>query len=162
MNCKGGCVLLLCVGAFGVATAGTPPNPNDLTQGAWELDIAKSRFCDQAEVPRSSHREIVDVGWGLVSVYWTGLDSAGKPVDIRYVYRYDGQKYPDDIKTLAGEAISWKLVSPNRVEFLHWSRGNKVTQRLVRAVSDDGRTMTQTTRLANRPGCTDVQVFTRQ
>ena len=162
LNCKGGFILVLCVGAAGVSVAGTAPNPKDLTQGAWELDVSRSRFCDRAEVPKSSHREIVDVGWGLVSVYWTGLDAVGKSVDIRYVYRYDGQKYPDDIKGPGSEAIPWKLVSPSRVEFLHWSTDNRITQRLVRAVSDDGQTMTQTTKLSSRPGCTDVQVFTRQ
>jgi hypothetical protein len=104
----------------------------------------------------------VDAGWGLISTRWTGTDADGNPVDIRYVYRYDGQKYPVELGSApAKESFTWKLVNPNRVELAHQSKDNKVTQRIIRVVSEDGQTMTQTTRYTDRPECEEVQIFDR-
>lgn len=136
-----------------------PPNPKDLTQGKWELLLEKSKFCKPA--PRKSTREIVDAGWGLMSVHWTGVDAGGKSVDAWYVWRYDGDKYPADISKPAEEAITWKLVSPSRVEFKHWSKDNRMTEELVRTVSADGQQMTQTRAYLGGKECVDTQVFKR-
>jgi hypothetical protein len=141
------------------AAAVEPPNPKDLTQGVWDLDLTKSKFCKPT--PRSGRREIVDLGWDLIGVHWTGTDRDGKPIDVRYVWRYDGQKYPATIMEPAREAISWKLVSPTRVEFVHWSKDNKKTEELVRTVTPDGQEMTQTRSYLGGAECVDVQVFRR-
>lgn len=136
------------------------PNSKDLTQGVWEMDAAKSKFCKPT--PRASRREILEAGWGLIAVHWTGVDADGKSIDVRYVWRYDGQKYPADIMKPAREAISWKLVNPHRVEFQHWSKENVKTEELVRIVSQDGQEMTQTRKYLGGAECVDVQVFRRQ
>ena len=148
--------------ASGVSAAVEAPNPKDLTVGKWELKLAQSKFCKDA--PQRSAREIVDAGWGLMSVHWTGVDAKGAPIDIRYVWRFDGKKYPDDIVNTSDVAIIWKRVSPSRVEFADWSKDNKKTAESVRIVSDDGQTMTQTTKHLDRPdqSCQDVQVFERK
>jgi hypothetical protein len=143
-----------------------PPNPKDLTQGTWQVDLAQSKYCggvSQGEaVLKSSRRHIYDAGWGLITVHWTGTRADDQPFDVWYVYRYDGEKYPASImEPNVGEAITWKLVNPHRVEFTHWTKDNKITQRLVRSISEDGQVMTQTTRYTNRPGCAEVQVFNR-
>jgi hypothetical protein len=162
------CVLAL-VGVFAarVSFAVEPPNPKDLTQGNWALQLDKSKFCNPSRAPQQSLRSIVNEGYGLISVHWTGVSADGKPMDIHYVYSYDGRKFPageySPNRDLAKkEAITYHLINPHRVEFQHWSRDGKLTQSLVREVSDDGQTMTQTTKLTNRPGCTDTQVFQRQ
>ena len=139
-----------------------PSNPKDLTQGNWSLDLSKSKFCKPA--PKSTKRSIFDAGWGLMVVHWTGIDQDGKPVDTRYVWRYDGEKYPatiDRADDARREAISWKLVSPSRVEFVHWSKANKITEELVRTVSADGQEMTQSRKYLGGAECVDVQVFRR-
>lgn len=140
-----------------------PPNKRDLSQGTWILQPDKSNFCG-LETPKQSIREIVEAGWGLVSVHWTGLHSNGSPFETWYVYRYDGENYPADIGKPANESITWKLVSPSRVEFTHWSKDGKVTQRLARIISDNGQLMTQTTRyVGHKPeGCVVSQVFIRR
>jgi hypothetical protein len=156
--------MLFATAAVCLLTAGSAlaaveaPNPKDLTQGKWELQVAKSKFCKEA--PKQSSREIVDAGWGLLVTHWTGVDSKGAPVDIRYVLRYDGQKYPADIKPV-DVAISWKLVSPRQVEFVDWSKDNKAIAQNVRTISDDGQTMTQKTKYTGQ-ACEDVQVFERR
>jgi hypothetical protein len=143
------------------ATATPPPNQKDLTQGTWDLQLAKSKFsCTPA--PQKSSREIVDVGWGLIVTHWTGADSKGQPTDFRYVYRYDGTKYPSEIEKPADEAIVWKLVNPRRVEFTHYSKDDKITQELSRIVTADGKTMTQVTKYIGKPCGEDVQVFERR
>lgn len=149
--------------ATGSSLAVEPPNPKDLTQGKWEMDLKKSKFC--RPTPQSSMRHIFDAGWGLMVVHWTGIDHEGKPVDARYVWRYDGEKYP---ATISGpdqptrEAISWKLVSPSRVEFVHWSKDDKITEELVRTVSEDGQEMTQSRKYLGGADCVDIQVFQRR
>jgi len=143
-----------------ISMAVEPPNPSDLTQGNWELDLDKSTFC--MPVPQSSRREIIDVGWGLISVFWTGIDASGEPMNIRYVYRYDGDKYPATIMSPADESITWKLVSPSRVEFTHWSIDNKITEELLRTVTSDAQEMTQTRKYLSTENCVDIQVFQRQ
>jgi hypothetical protein len=153
----------VCLLAAGSALAAIEaPNPKDLTQGKWELQVAKSKFCKEA--PQHATREIFDAGWGLVSVHWTGADSKGTPIDIRYVYRFDGQKYPSDIVKPSDVAITWKKVSPSRVEFVDWSKENKMIAENVRIVSSDGQTMTQTTKYSGKAdqSCQDVQVFERK
>ena len=92
---------------------------------------------------------------------WTGVSADGKPVLIRYVAKYDGTRYPGGgIDEPAEEAISWKLVDPRRLEFVHWSKDDKITSTYVRTVSADGQTMTQTSKFVRRD-CEDVQVFDR-
>jgi hypothetical protein len=157
--------LLLLAGASHLAHASAPPNPKDLTQGVWELDLAKSKFCKPA--PQKSRREIFDAGWGMMVVHWTGVDAKGKAMETRYVWRYDGEKYPATIDGPASEAISWKLVSPSRVEFIHWSKDDKITEELVRTVSSDAQEMTQTRKYLGakadgKAECVDTQVFRRQ
>lgn len=156
---------LACLLAAGSSMATEPPNPKDLTQGIWELNQAKSKFCKPR--PQKSRREIVDSGWGLISTHWLGVDEKGKQTETWYVWRYDGEKYPANIGSPAKEAISWKLVNPSRVEFTHWSKDNKITEELMRTVSSDGQEMTQTRKYLGakadgKAECVDTQVFQRQ
>jgi len=148
-------VLSLCASA----NAAAPPNTKDLTLGNWELNLTKSKFCGTA--PQKSARQIFDAGWGMIVVEQSGINAKGEPTTGRYVYRYDGEKYPDVITRAAKEAITWRLVSPSRVEFVHWSLEDKVTSEYVRTVSDDGQTMTQTGKFVGRE-CVDSQVFDRR
>jgi hypothetical protein len=160
-------IALLCVLSFAAPgssmAGGNPPNPKDLTQGKWELQSDKSKFCNPAQAPQKSGREIADEGWGLISVLQTGVNAKGDPTNGHYVYRYDGQKYPATIygTRQSTEAITWKLVSPSRVEFEHWSKDNKITEKYVRTVSSDGQTMTQTGKRTGQT-CEEAQVFLRQ
>ncbi|HEY4368926.1 MAG TPA: hypothetical protein VGN07_16950 [Steroidobacteraceae bacterium] len=157
------CAMTALVSLLGASAsmAAQPPNPKDLTQGVWELDLVKSKFCKPA--PKKARREIVESGWGLVSVHWTGIDEKDKPIDTWYVWRYDGEKYPASIGKPANEAITWKLVNPSRVEFTHWSKDDKITEQLVRTISSDGQEMTQTRAyLTSSKECVDTQVFKRQ
>ena len=150
----------------GLSLAATPPNPKDLTQGKWALDLSQSHLCDPT--PKSSYREIIDAGFGLISVHWTGINADGKPMDDWYVYNYDGSKYPVGIMrpgTPKTESIAYTLVNPHRVDFVHYSPDGKVTQKLSRIVSEDGQTMTQTTDYVggrNGKECKNHQVFRRQ
>jgi len=141
-----------------------PPNAKDLTQGKWALQVSKSLFCNGA--PQKSTREIFDAGWGFVSVLWGGVDAKGETINIRYVYKLDGQKYPSDIVKPSDVAISWMMVSPSRIEFIDWSKDNKMIAENVRTVSADGQTMTQTTKFApandGKTDCIDTQIFERQ
>jgi hypothetical protein len=149
----------LCLAATQSSLAVEPPNPKNLMEGKWVLQVSQSKFCKEA--PRESSREIVDAGWGMLVTHWTGVDSKGAPIDIRYVARFDGSKYPSDISKPATVAISWKLVNPREVDFVDWSKDGKALAHNVRTVSEDGQTMTQKTQFTGQT-CEDVQVFVRQ
>ena len=137
----------------------TPPNPKDLTQGTWELNVAKSSFCGTA--PKKANRVILDAGWGLIATEWETVHADGRTTVSRYVARYDGQKYPSTIQRPATEAITWKLVTPHRLEFVHWSKDDKITSEYVRTVTPDGQSMTQQAKWVDRT-CQETQVFDRR
>tara|TARA_R110000868_G_scaffold77820_4_gene222578 strand:+ start:560 stop:1072 length:513 start_codon:yes stop_codon:yes gene_type:complete len=166
-ECKFRSVFLICgvVVALGLSASEIraamiePPNPLDLTQGKWELQPEKSRYCGPA--PQSSSRVIFDAGWGLISTIWSGVGADGNPTANRYVARYDGEKYPAGINSPANEAITWTLVNPHRLEFIHWSKDDKITSEYVRIVSEDGQTMTQNAKFVGK-ACEESQVFERR
>lgn len=156
--------LLYCGGAL---AAEAEANAKDPELGRWELQLSKSHFCDPAAAPQKSARDIFDAGGGVLVIHWTGVDSKGKPVDIRYVLRYDGKKYafPSDVAD-PSVYISWRRVSPSKVAFTDWSKDGKKLAENTRAISADGNTMIQSTTAIDANGqkasCTDRQVFERQ
>ena len=151
----------LLAGRTSVASVDTP-NPKDLTQGNWDMQPDKSKYCNAKTAPKSSTRSIFDAGWGLIVTEWGGVGADGKPIVTRYVARYDGQKYPANItKPDSAEAIVWKLVDPRRLEFTHYDKADKVTSTYVRTVSPDGQEMTQISTFVGQE-CKDVQVFKRR
>lgn len=143
------------------------PSTGDSEVGKWELQLAKSHFCDAAAAPQKSARDIFDAGGGILFIHWTGVDPKGKPVDIRYIVRYDGKKYafPSDTDDPA-VYISWKRLTPSKVAFIDWSKDGKMIAENTRSVSADGKTMIQSTTAHDANGqkaaCTDKQVFERQ
>lgn len=158
--------VLIGLSIVGAGSATEPPNSKDLIVGDWTLDLSKSKFCNPAEAPKQSLRKIMDEGYGMVSVYWTGTNADGTPIDRRYVYFNDGRKVPAGefrgTPLQSKESMTFRLINPHRVVWEHWSPDNKVTSRYVREVSADGQTMTQTDTLLNRPGCVDKEVYERQ
>ena len=149
------------------AVLAAEPAAKDAEIGKWELQLSKSHFCNPAAAPQKSTRDIFDAGGGVLFIHWTGADPKGKPVDIRYVLRYDGKKYafPSDVADPA-VYISWKRVSPSEVAFIDWSKDGKKVAENTRTASADGNTMTQSTTAVDASGqkaaCTDKQVFERQ
>jgi hypothetical protein len=148
--------LMFTAGAASAAVA--PPNPKDLTQGHWELNLTKSKFCNKP--PQKGGRWIFDAGWGLVVFEQSGVNAEGKATSGRYVGRYDGDKYPDIATGPAKEAIAWKQISPSRIEFAHYDKQDKITSEYVRTVTADGQQMTQHAKFVGRD-CQEDQVFDR-
>ena len=145
--------------AAGVAAAAvTPTNPKDLTMGRWELNVAKSKFCNTP--PKAGGRWIFDAGWGLLVFEQSGINAEGKPTSGRYVGRYDGDKWPDIATGPAKESMVWKQISPSRVEFAHYDKQDKMTSQYYRVVSADGQQMTQHGKFVGRD-CEEDQVFDR-
>lgn len=169
--CAGAAALLLVLASGPVLRAAVePPNPQDLTQGTWELNLQKSKFCPTngqgrpATPSRGGGRVISDLGWGMIAVQQIGVNEKGERTGenrISYVLRYDGKKYPAGLAGPSAEGIAWKLVNPRRVEFAHYNKENKVMSEYVRTVTEDGQEMTQTTKFPGRE-CLDSQVFDRK
>jgi hypothetical protein len=165
-----GAAVLAISAASVLAETVQPPNPADLTQGTWELNIEKTKLCPGndgvAAKPRPGGRVIEDVGFGMIVVQWIDTNDKGERYGAgypSYVYRYDGDKYPAGkyYNQPSREGITWKLVSPSRVEFEHWSTDGKITSKYVRTVSADSQQMTQTMTAPGRT-CVESQVFDRR
>src|SRR5262245_40816358 len=60
-------VLMVAAVASRPRAAVEPPNAKDLTQGTWELNVAKSKFCG-GNAPRGGGRLIEEVGFGMIAV----------------------------------------------------------------------------------------------
>jgi len=135
------------------------PDPGDLTIGKWELNHAKSKFCGAA--PKKSTREIYNVGFGWLVVVWTGINADGGPINDRYVMKYDEQKLTSTIERVSRDTVSYKQVSPARVEWIHWSIDNKPTSHQYREVSGDGQSMAQVAHRVDSD-CVASQIFDRQ
>jgi hypothetical protein len=145
----------------GSHAAVTPPSDKDLSKGDWEINLAKSKFAC-SKPPQVSKRHIIDAGWGMTFVHWTGVQADGKPFETRYVFRYDGQKYPVGIdRPDAREAIIYMLKNPHHIDFRHVDKEGKVTSTYYRDISADGQTMTQSSKFTGRD-CEDLQVFQRR
>lgn len=152
-------MVAFCLIAQSGAAEVDPPDADDLMVGEWVVQPHQSQFCKDA--PEQSVRQIADMGWGLLETHWTGLDHKGAPVDVCYVSRFDGLKYPGNILKRVYFATSWKFVNPHRIEFEDWSKDNKVIGWGVRTISKDGQTMTQTVKVPGK-ACVEVQVFARR
>ena len=162
--------LLLCPLYFLGGASLPSPNAKDLTQGTWELNVAKTTLCPgpdgKTRTARPGARIIRDVGWGMIVVEWIDTNEQGKRYGEgypSYVYRYDGEKYPAGkyYNRPSSEGITWKLVNPNRVEFTHWSKDGRITSEYVRAVTADGQQMKQTMKVPGQ-ACVESQVFDRK
>ncbi len=165
-----GAALLALSNASLLGQPARPPNPQDLTQGTWELNLQKTKLCPGTDgkvpTPRPGGRVIEDVGFGMIAVQWIDTNDRGERYGAgypSYVYRYDGDKYPAGkyYNRPSSEGITWKLVNPNRVEFEHWSTDGKIASRYVRTVALDGQEMIQTMTAPGRT-CVESQVFDRK
>jgi len=145
--------------ASGAALAVDVPDPGDLTIGKWELNLAKSKFCGNP--PKKSTREIYNVGFGWLVVVWTGINADGGEINDRYVMKYDEQKLTSTIERVSRDTVSYKQVSPYRVEWTHWSIDNKPTSHQYRLVSEDGQSMAQVGQSIGSD-CVNSQFFDRE
>jgi hypothetical protein len=114
----------------------------DPLEGKWQLNVEKStfRFTPGPKGQLRTYR-ITD---GLERMTARGVSSEKKPTLVRYEARYDGKEY-DMTGSTGGNKISLRRIDPLTTESTQ-KRDGKPTVVAVRKVSEDGKTLTVTSK----------------
>jgi hypothetical protein len=134
----------------------------DNTIGTWKLNVEKSKY-SPAPMPVKSLNVIREASDGGVKVTTTGEQANGTAINTNYTAKYDGK----DVKVTGNapyDTISLKQVNANTLTDERKKTGGPyhATGRIV--VSNDGKTMTTTTKGTNTEGkaFTSTFVFDKQ
>jgi hypothetical protein len=127
--------------------------------GTWELNLAKSTF-SPGPAPKKQTLTFQAAG-----PHWTallqGIDASGKPINPdlnNLAISFDGKDHPT--ANVDYDTTAWKRVSANKYEVIRKWAG-KVVLTSINVVSQDGKTMTITTKGVNAAGqpISNVRVY---
>ena len=137
-----------------------PAQATDPVVGTWELNVAKSKF-NPGPAPKSETRTYVVVGQEIKGSS-KGIDADGKPTAVQWTVNYDGKEHPVtgsvDLDTLSLKRIDTFTTESTQ------KKAGKVVATATRVVSNDGKTLTITTKGTNAKGqaVNNVQVFEKR
>jgi hypothetical protein len=140
-------VTFIC-GAASLAIAAAQPSAStagDLLFGVWNLNVPKSKYVG-APTPKGQTRTYeVDPRGVKTRIRTTYAD--GQSADVEYVADYDGVEYPL-IGSPDYDAIALKRINAFAAEATLTHAG-RLMAKVVRLISEDGKTMTITVRDGN-------------
>jgi hypothetical protein len=116
--------------------------------GTWELNVAKSRY-HPGPGPKSQTLKIEAVGQGE-KVTSDSVSATGAKTVTEYTAEYDGKPHPLKGSNVA-DMVTLKRVDSHTTDRTD-TKGGKVMMSYHRIVSQDGKTMTVTTRGVNAQG----------
>ena len=152
-------VLALCLVP---APASVASAQSDLRVGTWELNLAKSTFSPGPPPQRQT------LTFRAAGPQWMallqGIDASGKPINPDMndlAITFDGRDHPT--ATVDYDTTAWKRLSANNYEFIR-KRAGKIVLTSNNEVSNDGKTMTITTKGVNAKGqlVHNVTVYNKQ
>jgi hypothetical protein len=151
--------------ALGVVLVGTDivslsAQTSDPRIGTWKLNVEKSKF-NPGPPPRSGTMKVEASGQGE-KVTMEGVNAEGARTATHYTANYDGKDYPIT-GSPNNDAISLKRIDARTTERTN-KKGGKVTTVITSVVSQDGKTMTNTSKGTNAQGQTvnSVGVWEKQ
>ncbi len=154
-----GMVLALGV-VLGAGVVSLSAQGSDPRLGTWKLNVAKSQY-SPGPAPQSLTVKVEPSGQGE-KVTTETVNADGTRTTAQYTANFDGKDYP-----LTGSPIA-DMVSLKRIDARTTERtdkkGSTVATTLVRVVSQDGKTMTVTTKGTNAQGqaVNNVLLFEKQ
>lgn len=116
--------------------------------GSWKLNVAKSRF-SPGPPPKSGTIKYEPTGQGI-EVTTDGVNAEGVHTATHYTANWDGKDYPI-LGSQTADTVSLKRIDRYTTERTDKKSG-KVVATLRRGVSQDGKTMTITTKGTNAQG----------
>jgi hypothetical protein len=128
--------------------------------GTWKLNVAQSKY-SPGPAPQSLTVKVEAVGKGeKVTAEFVAADGTRRTTE--YTANYDGKEYPLTGSQIA-DKVSLKRIDARTTERTD-KKGGKVAQTLRRVVSQDGKTMTVTTKGTNAKGeaVNNVALFEKQ
>ena len=121
-------------------SAPAPHQKPDPLMGTRTLNVAKSTF-DQGAAPKSRTARFESFDGGI-RVTVKGINGDGKPLDMKYTARFDGQDYP------VSGAGQWDALSMKRLDQFTFEqarkKGGQVLNTARFVVSPDGKVLTVT------------------
>ena len=154
----GGVVTLGVVLAAGlVRVAAQASNPRI---GTWKLNVEKSKY-NPGPAPQSLTMTIEAAGEGEKATT-EGVNAAGAATKTQYTAQYDGKDYPMTGSQNA-DMVSIKRIDARSMERTD-KKGDKVVATSTRVLSEDGKTMTVTSKGTNAQGqaTNNVTVWEKQ
>jgi hypothetical protein len=116
--------------------------------GTWKLNVEKSKY-SPGPAPQSNTMKIEASGDGE-KASTEGVNAAGTATMTQYTAQYDGKDYPMTGSQNA-DAVALKRIDARTMERTD-KKGEKVVATSTRVVSEDGKTMTVTTKGTNAQG----------
>ena len=145
---------------LGVGVAQVSAQASNPRFGTWKLNVAKSTY-DPGPAPQSVTMKIEAAGEGERATT-EGVNATGAPTKTEYTAQYDGKDYPITGSQNA-DMVSLKRIDARTLERTD-KKGDKVVATSTRVVSEDGKTMTATTKGTNAQGqaVNNVTVWEKQ
>jgi len=154
-----GVVLTLSV-VLGADIANLSAQASDPRVGTWKLNVAKSKY-SPGPAPQALTVKVEPSGKGeKVTTEFVNAD--GTRTTTEYTANFDGKDNPLTGSQIA-DTVSVKRINARTTERTD-KKGGKVAQTLRRVVSQDGKTMTVTTKGTNAQGqaVNNVAVFEKE
>jgi hypothetical protein len=154
-----GVVLALGV-VLGADIANLWAQASDPRMGTWKLNVAKSKY-SPGPAPQALTVKVEPSGKGE-KVIAEFVNADGTRTTTQYTANFDGKDNPLTGSQMA-DTVSLKRIDARTTERTD-KKGDKVAQTLRRVVSQDGKTMTVTTKGTNAQGqaVNNVVVFDKQ
>ncbi len=154
-----GVILALGV-VLGADIANLSAQASDPRMGTWKLNVAKSKF-SPGPAPQALTVKVEPSGQGeKVTAEFVNAD--GTRTTTQYTANFDGKDYPLTGSQIA-DTVSLKRINARTTDRTD-RKGGTVAQTLRRVVSQDGKTMTVTTKGTNAQGqaVNNVVVFGKE
>jgi len=150
-------ITFLVLGASSLASQPSASAGGDLILGVWNLDVTKSKYVATPAPKGQTRTYEADPKGVKTRIRTTYAD--GQSADVEYVADYDGVEYP-----LSGspdyDAITLKRINAFTAEATLMHAG-RLMAKVVRLISEDGRTMTITVRDGN-DAVRSIAVYAKQ
>ena len=159
-SCSRTATLGLILAVAAIARISLPVQAGDHLAGTWELNVAKSKF-NPGPPLKGSTRKFEALGDGL-KFSGQNLNADGTTLTVEFTAYFDGKEYP-----IKGDPNADTL-SLGRIDRFNtegtFKKAGKVTYRVKRVVSQDGKIWTLTAEGTNTQGkpYSDVLVFDKK
>jgi hypothetical protein len=156
-----GVVLVIGV-VLGIGVVDLSAQMNDPRIGTWKLNVAQSKY-SPGPAPQSLMVKVETAAGQGEKTITDFVNADGTRTTTQYTANFDGKDSPLTGSQFGADMVSLKRIDARTTERTD-KKGDKVVQVLTRVVSQDGKTMTVTTKGANSQGqaVNNVGVFEKQ
>ena len=155
--------VVLAIGAvLGIGVVDLSAQMNDPRIGTWKLNVAKSTY-SPGPAPQGVTVKVEAAAGQGEKTTTDFVNADGTRTTTQYTANFDGKDSPLTGSQLGADMVSLKRIDAQTTERTD-KKGDKVVQVLARVVSQDGKTMTVTTKGTNAQGqaVSNIGVFEKQ